>query len=88
VNLHHRLRRPGVLYSRTLEGFRIFCGSRASLMARITRTLPLPSSVSRYCRFPFPIPCSPVQVPSIAMARNASLSAKASTCLFDGESPS
>ena len=44
-------------------------GSSAAFTARIAATPAAPNSSSRNPIFPIPIPCSPVQVPSIAMAR-------------------
>src|SRR5581483_9224281 len=53
---------------RILPGLRMSSGSRAFLSVRIT-SRPAPSSASRYLILPWPTPCSPVQVPSMAMAR-------------------
>lgn len=55
--------------STTLPGFIMLSGSRLRLSVRISSTPASPNSGTRYSFFPSPIPCSPVHVPSIAMAR-------------------
>jgi len=53
----------------TFPGFMMFSGSMARLSVRINSTAGAPCSVSRYFIFFCPTPCSPVQVPFIAIAR-------------------
>lgn len=52
----------------TLSGFMRLCGSKACLMARIAATPAVPISSSIRARFPRPMPCSPVHVPSSEIA--------------------
>jgi hypothetical protein len=59
-----------------LPGFRMFCGSSERLISRITSSVAVLCSSSRYLIFFWPTPCSPVQVPSIASARLTSRSMK------------
>ena len=53
----------------TFPGFMMFSGSMARFSVRINSTAGAPCSVSRYFIFFCPTPCSPVQVPFIAIAR-------------------
>src|SRR3954449_6872549 len=53
-------------------GLKMFCGSSAFFSARIASIASGPSSALRYFCLPWPMPCSPVQVPSIACARSTS----------------
>src|SRR6186713_1246206 len=53
-----------------LPGLKMFCGSSAFFNARIASIASGPSSALRYFCLPWPMPCSPVQVPSIACARS------------------
>lgn len=62
----------------TLPGFIIPLGSMSCFILSMSSTVPLPSSLSRYCFFPMPTECSPVQVPPCAMARSTSLCPAAS----------
>ena len=62
-----------------LPGFMMFSGSNACLIDRITST-PWPSSNRRKPALPWPMPCSPVQVPSMAMARSFRRATNFSTC--------
>jgi hypothetical protein len=55
-------------------------GSTADFSARMSATASNPSSASRNLRLPRPTPCSPVQVPSKAIARAASRLLIHSTC--------
>src|SRR3954453_15491323 len=55
-----------------LPGLKMFCGSSAFFSARIASIASGPSSALRYFCLPWPMPCSPVQVPSIACARSTS----------------
>src|SRR3954469_14136991 len=55
-----------------LPGLKMFCGSSAFFSARSASIPSGPSSALRYFCLPWPMPCSPVQVPSIACARSTS----------------
>src|SRR5215470_4707138 len=61
----------------SFPGFIMSSGSKARLSVRITPTAASPNSGTRKCFLPSPIPCSPVQVPSAAIASSASRSMKA-----------
>src|SRR3954454_21864547 len=53
-----------------LPGLKMFSGSSAFFNARIASIASGPSSALRYFCLPWPMPCSPVQVPPIAWARS------------------
>ncbi len=52
----------------------MFCGSSARLIAAMAASAGAPCSARRYFILPWPTPCSPVQVPSMASARSTSRS--------------
>ena len=78
-NAAHRLgwARPYGVAGNILPGLRMSSGSSACLMVRM-KSVPAPSSCSMKAILPWPMPCSPVQVPSIAMARMLSRPTNAS----------
>src|SRR6185437_5784460 len=63
---------------KTLPGLNRFMGSNEALTRRMRSIATAPCSSSIYSRFFWPTPCSPVQVPPMAMARRARRWAKAS----------
>lgn len=67
VSTHSRV--PSAVSGNILPGFSVSFGSSARLMARIVSTLPSPCSATMCSRLPRPMPCSPVEVPPISMAR-------------------
>lgn len=56
------------IYRKTLPGFIIIFGSKASFTFFMTSKQSLPNSFSNKSRLPIPMPCSPVQVPLNSMA--------------------
>src|SRR6266851_5647024 len=66
--------RPKAPHTRTiLPGLRMLSGSSARFSVRMTETAS-PCSATRKSILPLPMPCSPVEVPSMAMARSTSCS--------------
>ncbi len=54
---------PTLPYGKILPGFRMWLGSKAALMRRITSIWASSSARGRYLRRVTPIPCSPVIIP-------------------------
>src|SRR6185436_10242595 len=60
----------GVAHRKILPGLRMPCGSHALLIERISSTTSEPYSATSLLRLPWPMPCSPVQVPPTRSARS------------------
>ena len=70
---------PRLRTRRSCPGFMMLCGIERPFRARASASsASAPCSASRYFILPWPTPCSPVQVPSMASARSTRRSMKAS----------